>query len=260
MIRRWLQRRRRRHLLRTPVPAGWNEWLAARVPHHDSLDVSERERLRDLVRVFVAEKHWEGVDGVEVTDEMRVTIAGQACLLLLGLEHDYFSNVDSVLIYPRGFVSVPKQSVDAAGVVHESDAESLGEAWRDGPVLLSWVDSVAGGVNPHDGMNVVIHEFAHKLDLRDGIVNGVPPLKNREEYARWAEVMRREYETLVERSERGRATLLDEYGATNPGEFFAVAVECFFEKPRQMRRRHGEMYGVLADYFGQDPARRLDEA
>lgn len=231
--------------------------MSERVPHHDTLSAADQLALQKLVQVFVAEKNWEGVDGIEVDDEMRVTIAGQACLMLLGLEHDYFCNVDSILIYPRSFVSVARQSMDATGVVHESDAESLGEAWRDGPVLLSWADAVAGGANSHDGHNVVIHEFAHKLDLRDGVVNGVPVLRQRRDYARWAEVMRREYDALVESSNRGRATLLDVYGATNPGEFFAVAVECFFEKPEQLRLRHRAMYEVLRDYFGQDPAKRL---
>ena len=258
MLFQWWRERRRRRWMARPFPDRWSGWLEVRVPHHSALNRDERRRLRELVSVFIEEKRWEGIDGVVVTDEIRVTIAGQACLLLLGLEHDYFRNVDSILIFPRGFLSLPKQRVDAAGVVHESMTPSLGEAWRDGPVLLSWADSLAGGVNPSDGLNVVIHEFAHKLDLRDGVVNGVPPLKNRREYARWSEIMRREYDALIDRSEAGRATLLDAYGATHPGEFFAVAVECFFEKPGPMRSRHRELYEVLRDYFGQDPAARLE--
>ena len=258
MIFSWLKKRRRRWALAEPFPAEWEQWLAGRVPHFASLSAGDTRRLRELVQVFIAEKNWEGCKGLVVTDEMRVTIAGQACLLLLGIEHDYFRNVDSILVFPRQFVSMTKQEMDASGVVHESDQASLGEAWRDGPVILSWSDSKAGGMNPHDGLNVVIHEFAHKLDLRDGVVNGTPPLKNRAEYARWAEVMQREYEVLVEHSTKGKATLLDDYGATNPGEFFAVAVECFFEKPVQMSRKHGELYSVLAQYFGQEPANRSE--
>ncbi len=230
--------------------------MEKRVPHYEALRGSEQKQLRELVRVFIAEKNWEGCKGLEVTDEMKVTIAGQACLLLLGIEHDYFCNVDSILIFPRQFVSVEKQEMDEMGIVHESSTPSLGEAWDDGPIILSWRDSKAGGRNPFDGLNVVIHEFAHKLDLRDGVVNGTPPLTSRAEYKRWAEVMRREYETLIERSERNKATLLDDYGATNPGEFFAVAVECFFEKPAQLRRKHPDLYEVLAGYFRQDPAKR----
>jgi len=125
-------------------------------------------------------------------------------------------------------------------------------------VILSWADSKAGGRNSQDGLNVVLHEFAHKLDLRDGVVNGTPLLRDRRDYARWAEVMRREYEQLVEASRKRRATLLDDYGATDPGEFFAVAVECFFEKPVQMRKKHPDLYRTLGQYFGQDPAARFD--
>ena len=256
MIFSWLKKRRRRRILAKPFPEEWEQWLSARVPHFPTLTSDESQHLRDLVQVFVAEKNWEGCKGLEVSDEMRVTIAGQACLLLLGIEHDYYRNVDSVLIFPRQFVSMTKQEMDASGVMHESNQASLGEAWRDGPIILSWADSKAGGMNPNDGLNVVIHEFAHKLDLRDGVVNGTPPLKGREQYSRWAEVMRREYDELVRRSSRGKATLLDDYGATNPGEFFAVSVECFFEKPRHMQRKHPELYEVLLGYFVQDPAGR----
>lgn len=256
MIFSWLKKRRRRRILAQPFPEAWNKWLSGRVPHFASLTSAEAKQLRELVQVFVAEKNWEGCKGLEVTDEMRVTIAGQACLLLLGIEHDYYCNVDSVLIFPRQFVSMTKQEMDGAGVMHESNQASLGEAWRDGPIILSWADSKAGGMNPHDGLNVVIHEFAHKLDLRDGVVNGTPPLNGRAQYSRWAKVMRREYDVLVERSSKGKATLLDDYGATNPGEFFAVAVECFFEKSAKMREKHGELYGVLRGYFRQDPAGR----
>ena len=124
-------------------------------------------------------------------------------------------------------------------------------------MILSWADSKAGGRNQRDGLNVVLHEFAHKLDLSDGMIDGAPRLKSLRQYKRWAEVMRREYEQLVENSRKRKATLLDDYGTTNPGEFFAVAVECFFEKSIQMRQKHRELYEVLRDYFQQDPAERM---
>lgn len=257
MIFSWLKKRRRRRINATPFSAEWRNLLAKFVPHLETLTEAERGQLESLVQVFVAEKNWEGCQGLEITDEIRVAIAGQACLLLLGIEHDYFANVDSVLVFPRQFVSMEREEIDEHGIVHTSSRPSLGEAWDDGPVILSWSDSRAGGRNDEDGLNVVIHEFAHKLDLRDGVVNGTPPLKSREEYRRWAKVMRREYDTLIELSNRGRATLIDDYGATNPGEFLAVSVECFFEKPRQMEDRHPELYDVLRGYFGQDPAARL---
>jgi MtfA peptidase len=259
LIFTWFKNRRRQKLQQQPFAPAWQELLERHVPHFDLLSEQEQSRLRGLVQVFVIEKNWEGCKGLEVTDEMKVTIAGQACLLLLGIEHDYYCNVQSIVIFPRQFVSMEKQNLDEFGVVHESNAASLGEAWENGPIILSWADSVAGGRNPNDGLNVVLHEFAHKLDLRNGIVNGLPPLDDRRQYARWAEVMRREYDTLVHRSQRRKATLLDDYGATNPGEFFAVSVECFFEKATQMRERHPDLYNVLSDYFNQDPAARIDQ-
>ena len=257
MIFGWLKKRRRRKILEHPFPADWEQWLEKRVPHFLTLDGVQRSRLRNLVQVFVAEKHWEGCKGLTVTEEMKATIAGQACLLLLGIEHDYFRNVKTILIFPRHFKTVPSEAMDAAGVVHESNHAALGQAWEKGPVILSWADSKIGGRNQHDGVNVVLHEFTHKLDLKNGVVNGLPPLRTREHYARWSEVMQREYANLVKKSQRRKATLLDDYGATDPGEFFAVSVECFFEKPVQMRRKHQELYEVLSDYFQQDPAERL---
>ena len=217
----------------------------------------EQTALRRVTQVFVAEKIWEGCRGVAVTDEMKVTIAGQACLLLLGIEHDYFRNVKTILVFPRQFVPHGMQEFDESGVAHESRGPALGLAYHGGPIVLSWADSKAGGRNSQDGLNVVLHEFAHKLDLRDGVVNGTPPLKSQREYTRWAEVMRKEYEQLVNASQRGKATVLDDYGATDPGEFFAVAVECFFEKPIQLQKKHVELYEALRDYFGQDPAARF---
>ena len=142
-------------------------------------------------------------------------------------------------------------------VTEEMKATIAGQAWENGPVILSWADSKAGGRNQRDGLNVVLHEFAHKLDLSDGMIDGAPRLKSLRQYKRWAEVMRREYEQLVENSRKRKATLLDDYGTTNPGEFFAVAVECFFEKSIQMRQKHRELYEVLRDYFQQDPAERM---
>lgn len=257
MIFRWLKRRRREQILARPFPEEWNEWLIRRVPHWQRLNDEEQQTIRRLVQVFVEEKTWEGCRGIEVTDEMKVTIAGQACLLLLGIEHDYFRNVKTILVFPRQFVPHPTEEYDESGVAHESSGPALGLAYHGGPIVLSWADSKAGGRNSQDGLNVVIHEFAHKLDLRDGVVNGTPPLKSRREYARWAEVMRREYEQLVKASQKRRATVLDDYGATNPGEFFAVSVECFFEKPLQLQKKHAELYEALKDYFGQDPASRF---
>ena len=256
MIGRWLRERRRKRILKTAFPVEWGEWLVERVPHFESLIPADQSKLKSMVQVFVAEKEWEGCQGLEITEEIKVTIAGQACLMLLGIDHNYYYNVRNVLVFPRHYI--PKhQTMDGSGVVHESRQAVLGQASSDGPVVLSWVSSREGGLNAHDGRNVVIHEFAHKLDFMDGFANGVPILRSRKNYGRWFKIMRHEYDVLVARSERRKATLLDDYGATNPGEFFAVSVECFFEKPVALRRKHEALYRILAEYFGQDPAARL---
>ena len=257
MIFDWFRDRRRKELAAQPFPAEWRQILENNVPHYSYLTEEERSRLEHDLRVVAEEKSWEGCGGQEITDEIRVTIAGQACLLLLGLEHNYFANVESILVYPTDYVARAR-TVGPDGVVDEGQSHRLGEAWQTGPIVLSWFDVKSGAANDRDGHNVVLHEFAHKLDLGDGAVDGVPSLQEDAQYERWAEVMSSEYERLVENTEKGHATLLDSYGATNAGEFFAVATECFFEKPRQMREKHGELYDVLKSYYRQDTAARMD--
>ncbi|MCR9248092.1 MAG: zinc-dependent peptidase [bacterium] len=245
-----LRHRARRKLIEEPFPADWQPHLG-RLPFYRALDARGQERIRDDLRVLVAEKEWEGCGGLELTDEIRVTIAAQASLLLLNIEHEYYRHVESILIYPSTFKSVPQQ--DGAGVVHEGRAH-LGEAWRRGPVVLAWDASRHGALDPKDGHNLVLHEFAHKLDLLDGLADGTPPLPDAERLQAWVSTMTREFEALRIASAAGRATVLDYYGATNPAEFFAVATECFFEKSARLRRQHGALYAVLRDYYGQDPA------
>jgi Mlc titration factor MtfA (ptsG expression regulator)/Zn-finger nucleic acid-binding protein len=219
------------------------------------LTETEQARLRDDLRVFVAEKTWEGCGGLTITDEIKVTIAAQACLLLLGIEHDYFSRVLSILVYPTTYRSAEGE-IGSGGVVHEGVGR-LGEAWYGGPVVLSWESVQSGGQNARDGRNVVFHEFAHQLDFLDGWIDGTPPLHSPAQYRKWHEVMTAEYERLVKESGRNKVTLLDVYGATNPAEFFAVATECFFEKPVHMERQHPRLYDVLREYFRQDTAARF---
>jgi Mlc titration factor MtfA (ptsG expression regulator) len=255
----WLRERRRRKLLTAPFPAGWESYILRNVAHYRWLDARERQHLRDLVRVFVAEKHWEGCGGLTLTDEMRVTIAAQACLLVLELPHELYRNVDSILVYPStvvapqrplGAFEIPLQPVDGPLPI-------LGQAQIRGPVILVWDAVKRMGRHPESGHNVVYHEFAHKLDMLDGRADGTPPLQRRTEYQRWAEVCSRVYRTLREQAERGRRSLLDAYGATSEAEFFAVATEQFFDRPVALRRRHPELYGVLQAFYRQDPAARV---
>ena len=249
----WPKRRRRARLLAGPFPDAWLGYLRDNVRLYARLGDAERARLRDDLRVLVAEKYWEGCGGLAMTDEVKVTVAAQAALLLLGIEHDYYSRVLSVLVYPTGY-RAPVTRVGPAGVVDEGYCDRLGEAWDRGPVVVSWEAALIGGRGGWDGRNLVLHEFAHQLDFADGLKDGTPPLQTRSQYRRWHEVMTREYRRLIRESEEGRATLLDEYGATNPPEFFAVATECFFGRPLEMRQFHPQLYAVLRRYYGQDPA------
>jgi Mlc titration factor MtfA (ptsG expression regulator) len=247
----WFRRRRRKKLLAVPFPAPWREILE-RYPFYRGLDDNERAQLEAILRILVAEKSWEGI-GLELTDEIRVTVAGAAALLLLEIEHEYFEDVTSILIYPTTFRRVPQHGVSG---VPEGEAPSLlGEAWYRGPVRLAWDTSLQGVLNAEDGGNVILHEFAHRLDMLDGFVDGTPQLKDREHYAAWTRVMTEEFERL--QGKRRGKSMLDPYGRTNEGEFFAVATEAFFEKPRQMKQKHPQLYDLLRDYFQQDPEARL---
>ena len=246
MIFTWLRRRRRKRLLATPFPVAWLPWLE-QLAFYRELSEDQRARLRDITLVMVSEKSWVGCRGQVITDEIKVTIAAQAALLLVELEHDHYRKVSEILVYPSTFVVPDRQSNGGGG------SPVLGLAQLGGPVVLAWDAARIGGDNWKDGRNVVLHEFAHKLDMLDGWADGKPPLRQREQHAAWKRIMTEEYESLVADTEDRRPTLLNKYGATNAPEFFAVATECFFEKPRQMQQRHAELYDLLAAYYLQRP-------
>lgn len=256
----WLFRPRRhaarRALLAAPVPAAWQSILD-RLPFYRHLDERGQQRIRDDLRVLIAEKNWEGCGGLVLTDEIRVTIAAQASLPLLNIEHDYYPDVLSILVYPGTYRTMPH--ADANGIVQEGQP-NLGEAWRGGPVILAWDAAEGGALHPRDGHSLVLHEFAHKLDMLDGLADGTPPLKDRGAFAAWVAMMSAEFTRVRTAAANGTATLLDQYGATNPAEFFAVATECFFERGRELLQQHPSLYGVLRDYYQQDPAARTGPA
>jgi len=254
MLFAWLKHRRRARVVAATFPTDWLIYLQKNVGLYALLTDPERKKLHDDLRIFIAETTFEGCGGLKITDEIKVTIAAQASLLLLGFQHDYFESVHTILVYPAGFRS-PEGWTSPDGVVH-LDVGYLGEAWHHGIVILAWEAVLAGGRKPRDGRNVVLHEFAHQLDYLDGFADGAPPLRNRAQYGKWHEVMTAEYRQLVAASEQGESVVLDAYGATNPAEFFAVATECFFGKPVQMRRRHPQLYEILKEYFCQDPVLR----
>jgi Mlc titration factor MtfA (ptsG expression regulator) len=250
----WIDDQRRREILSQPFPKEWLEFLGNNVPHYSLLSGKEKAKLRDAVQILIAEKHWEGCRGLEVTDEMKVTIAGQACLLTLGMRKNYFPRVKTILIYPGGF-RVP-QDHHATDFLEEETMPVLGVAWHRGPVILSWDDIVNRANASGTAGNLVIHEFAHQLDMQGGPADGTPSLPNRKLQDKWRKVMKTEFERLTEESKEGRPTLLDRYGSATEVEFFAVASECFFEQPVEMKRQHPELYRILRRYYQQDPAAR----
>ena len=241
------KRRRRRRILAQPFPAQWLTYLDRNVRQYALLMQAEQARLRDDLRIFIVEKRWAGCRGLEVTDEMRVTIAGFACLLTLARPEARCRRVTEILIYPTAYVMPYPRHI--GGGVMRRDTPASGTTWQRGPVILSWADVLASARNAENCHNVVLHEFAHRLDMLDGLEAGTPPLDNRDQYIRWHRVMTAEFVRLRRQSHEGWATLLRAYGATNPGEFFAVATECFFERPRAMQAEHAELYEVLREYY-----------
>lgn len=211
--------------------------------------------MRDELRVFVAEKNWEGCGGLTVTDEMKVTIAAQACLLTLGLEGEPFRSVLSILIYPASY-AVPEERWHSGWSI-QGESARLGESWYRGPVILSWAEIEDDAKHPGHGNNLIWHEFAHQIDMLDRSVNGTPPLESRAERQQWHDVMTAEFEQLQRDAHNGRATVLDTYGAESEAEFFAVATECFFDAPVELREKHPRLYDLLAGYYRQDPAQRI---
>jgi Mlc titration factor MtfA (ptsG expression regulator) len=253
MLFSWLRRSRRPALLASPFPDAWLDYLTQDVAHYRFLSTSEQGKLRRDLRIFIAEKQWEGCGGLVMTDEIRVTIAALASILTLGFEDEHFERVQSVLVYPEAYVAPAERPTGSPVTLHVLQ-DRLGEAHYRGPVVLSWNEVVAAAREPGAGKNLVFHEFAHQLDMLDGLVNGTPVLTSNGLADRWRRIMDREFE--AHRRHRHRHSLLDPYGATNEAEFFAVATECFFDRPLDLRQEHAELYALLRDYFRQDPAAR----
>ena len=252
----FLRRRRRDRLARQPFPPEWLEILRKRFPYYRLLSAEEQRRLQLLIRSFVDAVRFEGCAGLAMTDEIRVTIAAQASILLLNRDEDAYPGLRSVLVYPTAY-SVPSQHVDEIGVVHEGYDTHVGEAWERGAVILSWDDVRRDTAETSDGQNVTLHEFAHQLDQQDGAFDGAPLLDTHTHYRSWARILMKEYEALQRAAERGDPSLIDEYGATDPAEFFAVVTEAFFEKPKALQAKHPELYAELRKFYRQDPAERL---
>jgi MtfA peptidase len=249
------KQRRREQLMAQPFPDEWLPFLHDNVFLDRLLSEEDQEWLYGAVRIFIAEKFWEGCAGLQITEEMMVTVAANACLLLLGFDDYYFDELQSILLYPGGFLRTIEDPLGR----DERFMHLLGEAHRKGPVVLSWWQTRWDG-RRLGKTNLVIHEFAHKLAELGDPIAGIPPLEDGELAERWEEVVEPEYERLVKDAGYDRPTLLDHYGASNRAEFFAVATECFFLRARALKRRHPALYQLLADWYCQDPAAwKIDE-
>ena len=253
----WLMGLRRDRLMSGPFPPEWEDLLQSNVVHYRMLTEAERARLRALILVFVAEKHWEGCGGLDLTDEIRVTIAAQACLLILELPHDFYGNVESILVYPSTVVPRrPTLEPPRAFVPVEEPQPILGAVFPQGPVLLVWDAVQRDARHPKHGHNVVYHEFAHKLDLIDGLADGTPPLRGDAEFTEWVQVCTREYQRLRQDLDQGHSSFLNAYGAVKEAEFFAVATEQFFDRPEALEAQAPDLYRVLKACYRQDPIQR----
>jgi Mlc titration factor MtfA (ptsG expression regulator) len=253
MILEWLKQQRRLRLRARPFPKEWLALIQRHVVFFHKLNGSDRLELLGHIQVFLAEKRFEGCGGFEITDEVRVTIAAQACLLLLHRQTDYFPHLLTILVYPLTYM-VQEDHRIGEHVWEEGTVGRLGETGRRmGSLVLSWGAVKHGAADPSDGKNVVLHEFAHQLDYENHAADGVPGLATREQQSAWSDVMNSEFASLRAADESGIPTLLDTYGATDPVEFFAVSVEAFFEQPRSLRARHPRLYAELQNYFQQDP-------
>jgi len=246
--------RRRERLRAEPFPEPWRRMIEVRVPAFGRLSAEDQRELLGHTRVLLEEKHFEGAGGLLMRDEVRLTIAVQAALLLLRRDTDYFPRLKSIIVYPTGYVS-SEPTRDDSGIWTEGDESLLGHTQRDlRAIVLSWDDVRAGAADPDDGSNLVLHEFAHQLDFEDGSTDGTPALDSGAQVRSWAEVMGHELESLRAAADAGESTLLDAYGAEDPAEFFAVATETFFEQGAELRRRHPQLYEELRRFYHQDPA------
>lgn len=225
-----------------PFPRDWEPYLEENVALYKFLPEELQAELKGYINLFVGTKKFEGAAGLVVTDEMRVTVAALACLLLLNRKTRNYPKLRTVILYPWAYKPDP-----------DSDEVRLGESWNDGEVVLAWDHVTRTSLDVESGKNLVIHEFAHRLDQLDGSGDGVPDLQTKTQYATWASVMSPEFKRLKKKVERGHKTIIRPYGATNSAEFFACITETFFEKPHQLKKKHPQIYTELQDFYCLDP-------
>jgi Mlc titration factor MtfA (ptsG expression regulator) len=247
------RKRRRKKLRSKELAPEWKEIIKKNVPFYSFLSLDMKKELHGLVQIFIDEKTFEGCGGLVLTDEIKITIAAQACILLLGRKNDIYPTLRTILVYPHAYFVPVKQRI-AGGLILEGVQHRLGESWSRGHVVLAWDEILQDTHDIHDGHNLVFHEFAHQLDNESGAVDGVPDLNKRSSYIVWARVLTKEYNKLINDIIHHKHPLLDQYGATNPAEFFAVVTEYFYEKPVELRNLHPELYEQFKNFYKLNPA------
>ncbi len=249
----WFKGRQHKRLLETPLDEQQRAVVQRAVPYCRRLPPELRQRFEGLVQIFLQEIDFEGCGGQQIDDEVRLTVAGRAAVLLVGREGDTFSKLRTVLVYPSEYLA-PGNEMMADGTVFEGLDARLGESWSQGSVVLAWDEVQYNESVPRGCLDVVYHEFAHQLDAENGPVDGAPFLPSARARQEWAEVLGREYHDLEQQVEWGRPTFLDPYAATHPAEFFAVLTEYFFIRPVPLQHHHPALYAQLRICYGQDPA------
>lgn len=243
-----LRKHHRRKLLKTPMPPGWLDVLDADVPLVERLKGEERRHVLDAMRMLVDEKFWEGGGGFAVTDRVRVVIAAQLAFQTRWVGLDRIAAAKSIIVYEAAYAQSQKR-VGRDGVVHMGTS-NLGEAWFNGPVVLSWADALREARRPGTGLNVVFHEFAHVVDATDGVLDGTPPLPDAATRGRWNQVMTKAFELVEQRHASGQGDVIRPYGLTNPAEFFAVTTEVFFDASDALRAAHPDVFELFEIAWG----------
>lgn len=247
-LRRIYVDRKRKKMMSLPIDPEWIKILQNNLAIYKHLPAEFKDQLHGLIKIFIAEKNFEGCGGLEMTEEIKVTIAAQACILMLNKKPTFYAGLDSILVYPSSYFAKDIEPLSSYTYL-VSESHRMGESWKKGLVVLAWDHVKKGALDMDDGHNVAFHEFAHQQANETSVK--VRPSS----YRTWGKVFCRELQKLRRDIIRNREDVIDEYGAVNPAEFFAVATESFFEKSEQMKKRHPALYKVLKDYYKLDPAK-----
>lgn len=248
----WLPKYRLQRAIARPFPRHYAEILRKNMPVYTRMPADLQMQLKRLIQQFLHQKKFVGCDGLTITDEIRVTIAAKACLLLLNRPTPVYPNLSFILAYPSAFI-VPRSEVEDGGLVTHGNQTLLGESWDDDRVILAWDHVRRSNSNLAPGFDVVLHEFAHQLDSESGSTNGAPYLMSKARYERWSSVFLQEFALLQEAAQHQSASVIDHYGATSPAEFFAVATEAFFEKSQALDRERPALFAALREFYCVDP-------